>query len=140
MARVKFPDKDNLVSGWLQAGVPNTKKNKDEFHLDIDEHVLCLMLGNGLEHGFVVCSLWDNKNKPPFGDSDNRRTEFEDGTVVQYSRSVNVLLIDCSKSGGAVSIIAPGGVVIQGDVDVQGSINASGSIIDVAGNTNHHGH
>jgi phage baseplate assembly protein V len=146
MARVRFPDKDNLVSAWLPVGIPNSKKNKDEFHLDVGEHVFCIMQGNGLEAGTVICSIWDDKNKPPLGDPDVRRTEFEDGTIVQYNRASHELLIDCSRNSGRVTVIAPGGVSVTGDIrvtgsaDITGSVTAGGSIIDGGGNTNHHSH
>ena len=35
MARIQFPDKDDLVSAWLPVAVSNSKKNRDECHLDI---------------------------------------------------------------------------------------------------------
>jgi len=152
MARVRFPDKDNLVSAWIPVIVSNTKKNKDEVHLDIDEHVFCIMLGNGLEKGWVVGSFWDDKNKPPIGNHDIRHTTYEDGTIIEYDRKLNRLLIDCTKSGGKVEIIAPSGVHVTADVHITGNLNVSGkiqagdniestkSIIDAAGNTNHHSH
>jgi phage baseplate assembly protein V len=146
MARVRFPDKDNLVSAWLPVSAQNSKKNKAERHLDIDEHVYCDMLGNGLEAGVVLCAVFDDKNKPPLGNQDIQRTTFEDGTVVQYDRAARALTVDCSGSGGTVAVIAPGGVSIQGDVSVTGNlsvsgdVSASGSVADAAGNTNHHSH
>jgi phage baseplate assembly protein V len=91
MARIRFPDKDNLVSAWLPVAIANSKQNKDEFHLDIGEHVYCNMLGNGLESGIVLCSLWDDKNKPPLGDQDTRITEFADGTTVFVDRKSHIV-------------------------------------------------
>ena len=116
MARVKFPDKDNLVSAWLQVGIPNSKKNKDEFHLDIDEHVLCLMMGNGLECGFVVCSLWDDKNKPPLGDQDVRRMEFEDGAVMHVDRKNHV--VEIKDSFGSYIRMESGNIYIKAAANI----------------------
>jgi phage baseplate assembly protein V len=124
MARVRFPDKDNLVSAWIPVIVPNTKKNKDEFHLDIDEHVACVMLGNGLEKGFVLGSFWDDKNRPPWGVQDARCTEFEDGTIVEYNRKKHKLLIDCSASNGKIIIRAPRGIHIEADICLHGLLVA----------------
>ena len=86
MARIRFADKDNLVSDWLPVAIPNTKKNKDEFPLDVDEHVFCMFLGNGLETGIVLSSIFDNKNKPLVKDQDIRVTTFEDETQFSYDR------------------------------------------------------
>ena len=77
MARITFPDKDNLVSHWLPVLVWNSKKNKHECHLDIDEHVACLMLGNGLELGIVLGAVWDDKNLPPCQNHDRFCMEFD---------------------------------------------------------------
>lgn len=93
MARVRFPDKDNMISAWLPVAVPNSRKNKDECHLDIDEHVYCNMLGNGLEAGVVLCSIWDDKNTPPVGDQDIRHTTFEDGTTIFQDRKSKIFQI-----------------------------------------------
>jgi phage baseplate assembly protein V len=98
MARIQFPDKDNLVSAWLPVAVPNSKKNKDENHLDVGEHVFCVMLGNGLEAGIVLCSVWDDKNTPPLGDQDVRRTEFPDGTTLSIDRKRHI--VDVTDSYG----------------------------------------
>ena len=95
MARVQFPDKDNLVSSWLPVIVPNSKKNHDEFHLDINEHVFCLMLGNGLEVGAVIGAIYDETNKPPEGDQDIRKITFSDGTEIFYNRKSHKLKINC---------------------------------------------
>jgi phage baseplate assembly protein V len=111
MARIKFPDKDNLVSAWIPVGISNSKKNKDEFHLDIDEHVFCVMLGNGLEHGIVLCSVWDDKNKPPLGDPDVRRTEFADGTTVFVDRETHV--VEIKDSYGSVLRMAEGNIYLM---------------------------
>jgi phage baseplate assembly protein V len=146
MARVRFLDKDNLVSAWLPVGIPNSQRNKDEFHLDVNEHVFCVMQGNGLEAGTVICAIWDDKNKPPLGDPDIRRTEFEDGTIAQYDRKEHRLIIDCSQSAGRIEIIAPSGIAIKsnvsidGNLSVAGNVTAGGNIIDGGGNTNHHSH
>jgi phage baseplate assembly protein V len=91
MARIRFPDKDNLVSAWLPVAVSNSKLNKDEFHLDIGEHVYCNMLGNGLESGLILCSVWDDKNTPPMGDPDARGTEFKDGTTLLVDRKRHIV-------------------------------------------------
>lgn len=114
MARIRFPDKDNMVSAWLPVAVPNSKKNKDECHLDIDEHVYCNMLGNGLEAGVVLCSIWDDRNQPPRGDPDVRQITFDDGTEIFYDRKNHVLTANVIPNG-TVHVSVPNGLV-QHDV------------------------
>ena len=107
MARIQFPDKDNLVSSWLPVTVPNSKKNHDEFHLDIGEHVFCVMLGNGLEAGVVLGAIYDDTNKPPEGDKDVRKTTFSDGTEILYDRKNHKLKVNCV---GDVEVHADGNI------------------------------
>ena len=109
MARVQFPDKEDLVSGWLPVAVANSKKNKDECHLDIGEHVFCSMMGNGLEAGVVLCSVYDDKNQPPESNQDIRKTIFDDGTEILYDRKNSKMKINCK---GDIEIHADGNIKI----------------------------
>ena len=111
MAQIHFPDKDNLVSAWLPVAIPNSLKNKDERHLDVGEHVYCNMMGNGLEAGVVLCAVYDDKNKPPEGNQDIRKTTFDDGTEILYDRKNHKLEIFCV---GNIEIIAKGNIKIMG--------------------------
>ena len=116
MARIKFPDKGDLVSAWLPVAVPNSQKNKDEVHLDIGEHVYCNMMGNGLESGVVLCSIYDDKNKPPLGDKDTRKVTFDDGTEILYDRENHLLKIE---SVGDIEIHAKGHINIFADDNIK---------------------
>ena len=107
MARIQFPDKDNLISAWIPVAVSNSKKNRDEAHLDIGEHVYCNMMGNGLETGVVLCSLYDDTNKPPAGDADIRKTTYDDGTEIIYDRKNHKMQINCV---GDIEIHADGNI------------------------------
>ena len=111
MARIQFPDKGDLVSAWIPVAIPNSQKNRDEFHLDVGEHVYCNMMGNGLEAGVVLCAVYDDKNKPPEGNQDIRKTTFDDGTEILYDRKNHKLEIFCV---GDIEIIAKGNIKIMG--------------------------
>ncbi|GHV50442.1 baseplate protein [Synergistales bacterium] len=167
-ARVVFADKGDMVSYPFQVIVPNSLKNRDEVHLDVGEHVVCVCLGNGIETGFVLGSLYDAKNSPTVADKDKRVTIFEDGTSVEYDRkehkmTVNVkgdVSVDIKGSAvvnveGGARLRANGGIAMTaggegttlsgnfsmaGNLSVSGSINATGSIMDGASNSNHHSH
>ena len=110
MARIIFPDKGNLVSSWLPVLVPNSKENHDELHLDVNEHVFCLMLGNGLEAGAVIGAIYDNKNNPPEGVQNIRKITFQDGTEILYDRKNHELKINCV---GNITIHADGNMKIS---------------------------
>ena len=116
MARIQFPDKGDLVSAWLPVAVQNSKKNRDECHLDVGEHVYCNMMGNGLEARVVLCAVYDDKNKPPAGDADTRKTTFDDGTEILYDRKNKLLKIECE---GDIEIHAKGNITIKADGNIK---------------------
>lgn len=94
MARVNFPDL-GLTSYWLPILTHNTLKNHDETHLDIGEHVACMMSGDGAEMGVILGAFYDDKNTPPVADADVRAVTFGDGVRVLYNRKHHELVIDC---------------------------------------------
>lgn len=121
MARVIFPELDEMVSGWLQVIVPNSKRNHDEHHLDIGEHVVCMMQGSGTESGIVFGSVYDDKNIPPEGNPDIRKITFDDGTVITIDRANHVCRI--SDSFGSVIVMANGDIKLT---------DSTGSIIEMS--------
>lgn len=107
MARIQFPDKNDLVSGWIPVAVRNSLKNHDEHHLDIGEHVFCVMQGNGTESGCVLCAVYDDTNKSQVGNKDTRAITFDDGTRITYDRTAKKLIINCV---GDIEINAQGNI------------------------------
>lgn len=93
-ARVEFSDL-GIVSHWLPVLVTNTKLTKDSIYLDEGEHVVCLMLGTGVEAGFIAGAFYDDKNPPVIQDKDKRTVNFDDETSITYDRASHVLSIDC---------------------------------------------
>ena len=124
MAQIHFPDKDDLVSAWLPVAVQNSLKNHDERHLDVGEHVYCNMMGNGLEAGVVICSIYDDKNKPVVHEGDTRAVTFEDGTKISYDRKNHVLKVECE---GDIEIHAKG----QINITAGGNIKQQAARIDL---------
>lgn len=110
-ARVKFSDRDDLVSLPYQVVLPNTAKNREECHLDIDEHVLCLCLGNGLETGYVLGAVYDAKNPPTVGNQERWVRIFEDGAHMFYDREQHIFQI--KDSFGSFILFKDGKIVIQ---------------------------
>ena len=86
MARVIFPELDNLVSGWLPVISEHTRrdffkdgkehvcichhsggaivKHHDELYLETGEHVACIMSGSGTESGVILGCIYDEGNRP----------------------------------------------------------------------------
>ena len=138
MARIIFPDKDNLVSDWLPVLVHNSNFNKDENPLAINEHVLCIMSGNGIESGAVLGSIYDNDNAPLCGNSFIRIINFGDGTKLQYDTDSHELLIDCKgevKIESAEKIVLNASKKIELTVSVDLTLSGNGTSITFGANS-----
>ncbi len=98
-ARVRVPDLDDLISYDLQVLQQNTRENKDVWMPDLQEEVVCLFMGNGLECGFILGSLYNAVDKPPVASQDKRHTTFADGTVLEYDRKTHKLTADVKGDG-----------------------------------------
>ena len=115
MARVNFPDV-GLISYWMPVLVHNSLKNHDETHLDIGEHVACMISGQGAEMGIVLGAFYDDKNPPQVKDSDTRAVTFDDGSKITYDRKGHSLVIE---SVGDISITASGHMSLKaGRIDL----------------------
>ncbi len=126
-ARVKIPDLDDLISHDLQVLQRKTRKDKDYWNPDLEEEVLCLFLGNGLERGFVLGALYNKEDKPPANSQDKRCIVFEDGTRLEYDRKEHKLTADVK--GDAV-ISTTGDITAycnNFEVSAMGSVNISGN-------------
>ena len=134
MARVNFPDL-GITSYWLPVLVSNTLKNHDEVHLDIGEHVACMMNG---EAGVILGAFYDDKNKPVVQDADIRAVTFDDGVRVMYDREAHSLLIDSPElisvdgerinlNAGTMGLTAEG-IAVSGETTLSGNITLSGDI------------
>ncbi|HCM1915261.1 TPA: phage baseplate assembly protein V [Salmonella enterica subsp. salamae serovar 28:r:e,n,z15] len=114
-ARVRLPDHDNLRTWWLDVMQNNTYKNKDYCLPDVGEQVKVLMTPDGVE-GVILGAVYSGKDTPTVSDPDKRRTDFADGTFVEYDRKTNAMAI-----GGSIktlTIITHGDITLQTDTQV----------------------
>ncbi|MGF3693622.1 phage baseplate assembly protein V [Salmonella enterica] len=109
-ARVRLPDHDNLRTWWLDVMQNNTYKNKDYCIPDIGEQVKVLMTPDGVE-GVILGAVYSGKDKPVISDPDKRRTDFADGTFVEYDRKNNAMAI-----GGAIKTLT---ITTHSDITLQ---------------------
>lgn len=120
LVRVLFEDKQDTESFWLPIIVMNTLQNKDYWMPDKGELVVCLFLPSGNAQGFILGSIYQDKDKPPISTDDRRNvryTEFDDSTFIEYNRVTHTLTIDTQ---GSINIVATGNVNITGDVRAGG--------------------
>ncbi|EDW6064258.1 phage baseplate assembly protein V [Salmonella enterica subsp. enterica serovar Oslo] len=109
-ARVRLPDHDNLRTWWLDVMQNNTYKNKDYCMPDVGEQVKVLMTPDGVE-GVILGAVYSGKDTPVISDSDRRRTDFSDGTFVEYDRKNNAMAI-----GGAIKTLT---ITTHSDITLQ---------------------
>lgn len=90
--RVEFRDTVTapLVSGWLPVLAPRASADMAFDLPDVGDQVLCLFLGNGLEDGFVLGSMY-GAQKPPVSSGDKFHRTFSDGTTLEYDRKAHKL-------------------------------------------------
>ncbi|EJI5073151.1 phage baseplate assembly protein V [Salmonella enterica] len=109
-ARVRLPDHDNLRTWWLDVMQNNTYKNKDYCLPDVGEQVKVLMTPDGVE-GVILGAVYSGKDMPVISDPDKRRTDFADGTFVEYDRKNNAMAI-----GGAIKTLT---ITTHSDITLQ---------------------
>ncbi|MBQ7154854.1 MAG: phage baseplate assembly protein V [Synergistaceae bacterium] len=115
-ARVLFPDIPGKISDWLPLLTPNSHADKSEHYVDVDEHVVCLMSGQGDEFGVILGSFYDGKNEPPFQTGNAHTLTYADGTMIQYDRASSTLSVHCVKD---ITIETDNGVKVKAGNDVE---------------------
>ena len=93
--RVQLLDNDGVITYWLPVVVNKSKDDKFYWLPDVDEEVLVAFLDNGIEQGFVLGAVYNEKDKTPIQDKDKYHIRFKDGTVIEYSRKEHKLKINC---------------------------------------------
>lgn len=130
-------DEDEIESDWIPRLLLNTKNTKDEAPLDIGEHVVCMM-DERCENGVILGAINSDKDVPVKGDQKIRRTEFPDGSYVEFDGNTGEYEVNMT---GDVKITGAKKLIIQcptddvqitcqnlkvtGNVDVTGKIDAS---------------
>lgn len=112
-ARVIFEDRDQMVSKKLPLVFTRAFGVEIYAMPKIDEEVVCIFLGNGLEEGFILGGYYNKKHVPPRKDERIKIIRFENGDYIQYKEGV---------------------FTIKGDVRIKGRLQVEQ---DVKGNTFH---
>lgn len=122
--RVEFRDTvtSKLVSGWLPVLVPRASGDMAYDLPDENDQVLCLFLGNGLEDGFVVGSMY-GANFPPVSSGDKWHRTFSDGTELEYDRKAHKLT---ARVKGDVEAEVSGNLSVK--LEGTGSVDANGAL------------
>lgn len=143
--RVRFPDRDDVVSWWLPVIIPKSQGDKVYWLPDVGEQVVVLMDEHD-EYGAVVGAIFSEIDAPPSGMTEDKfHVTFRDGTAVEYDRAAHALtavggsgatILLQDGAGSNVELTADGNVHINGNLFVHGAVWATGDVIaSTSGNT-----
>lgn len=86
--RVRFEDKDDVESYWLQVLNRGSLDDKDYWNPDLDEQVVCLLPYQGGADGYILGSCFNEQDGPLEDKSKEnvRYLAFKDGSCILYDR------------------------------------------------------
>lgn len=128
-ARVKLLNLDDIETDFLPILAPVAIGNKTYNLPKVGSLVLAVFSKNANE-GFIIGSIYNNKDSVPVKNKDVFMQEFEDGGFIKYDNSTGNLDIKTSKN---INLNANTKIKITGDLEVTGSISTSANL-DVKGN------
>lgn len=115
--KVLFLDKDDIVSD----DIPMLHF---EYHMpEVEDQVLCLFFGNGLERGVCLGRFYSDVSLPPANDKDLYKKQVDDDMHIQYHKKTKILKlkvenVEIEVNKGKVSIKAQ--EVLIGDGAIEG--------------------
>ena len=99
-ARVVFEDKQaggqSLVSAEMPVLSRGSAGNRDYWLPDVGDQVVCLILPNGKNQGFILGTFFSEAQPPNSTNGDIRRIDFGDGSFVEFNRATGGLTIQCT--------------------------------------------
>jgi phage baseplate assembly protein V len=105
--RVKFPDRNQMVSWWLPVVMAKTQNDKFYDLPDIGEQVVCLMDEHD-EDGAVLGAIYSQVDTTPVQSADKWHVTMKDGSTFEYDRSSQTLTVSVARSG-TINITVNGG-------------------------------
>lgn len=119
--KVTFNDDDDFVTDFMPVLVRKSKTDKESWPLEINEHVVCLML-HDCDEGIVLGAIPSDEDAPDSGEADGKfRKKFSDGTVIEYDKVAHSLTVDVK---GRAKVKTSGSVL----VDAGSSLDAKAAI------------
>ncbi|MGH7863504.1 MAG: phage baseplate assembly protein V [Candidatus Binataceae bacterium] len=148
--RVRFPERDQMVSWWLPVVVPKTQDDKWLWLPDEGEQVVCLMDEHD-EAGVVLGAIYSAADAAPVLSTEKFHVAFKDGTKAEYDRESHVMRVNYSDEaavkydagahqfevtlpeGGTASLDAPGGIELKSSGQIELSDDSAGVVLKSGG-------
>jgi len=130
--RVRFPDRNQLVSWWLPIVVPKTQNDKFYVLPDLGEQVVCALDAHD-EDGAVLGCIYSSADPTPQSmTADKWHVTMKDGAIFEYDRSSHTLAvtvpsngtINITVNGGSLNLSAPNGNITFKTNEHTDSVNA----------------
>lgn len=122
--KVTFAE-DDFPTDFLPVLVSKSKTDKQSWPLEVNEHVVCLMLDD-CDDGVVLGAIPSEVDSPDPGEAAGKfRIRFSDNTVLEYDKNGHKLTVDVK---GDVDVIATGDVT----VDAGGAAKVSAMSVEVS--------
>lgn len=116
--RVVFRDQQGIVTNWL----PIITQSGAYWMPKVNDPVVCIFLGNGIESGFCVGSYYPNA--APAGDAGKVGTWYPDGSYIEYSGGQYTINMKSK-----VIITGAAGVEILGETTINGDVRITGDLV-----------
>lgn len=138
-ARVMWPDRQNLISGWLPVGQQSAGGRRSVRNFRVGQEVIVEHLGNSIEHGVITWGLYTPSNPGPDGITEAQvADQFDDGSywlvdpatgsvLSEFHGPVTLKTGDLSCTSANVTIIA-GTILLRGPVRIEGDLEIIGDI------------
>lgn len=122
--RVQFPERDGVVSWWLDVLQDRTKGDRSYWLPDPGEYVGCMMDEHD-EAGAVLGSIFSTEDPPPVADANKRHRVHKDGAAFEYDRAAHIWSVSIPAGGklrfsvgqSVLEITDAGWTVVTPDVD-----------------------
>lgn len=144
-ARVRVKSGE-ILTAWLPWLTHRAGQDRTWWAPEPGEQVLLLAPNGDMARGFVLPSLYQDASPPPGDRKTLHRTEYADGTSVEYDREAGHLTVDCVgdvtikgartlrvEFGGPVEVIAPTVTVDSPQSTFTGAVTIEGLLTYLAG-------
>ncbi|MBH9537905.1 phage baseplate assembly protein V [Novosphingopyxis sp. YJ-S2-01] len=105
----------------------------------IGEQVVIVCPDGDWSAAFLLSALFSAQRPAPDA-RDQTLLQFDDGAVFAYDHEAHRCTVDLSTAGGAVALVAPGGVSISADVTIVGTVTVTEDVIASDISLVHHMH
>ena len=115
----------NIKTAWLKWFTDRASNDRNWWAPEIGEQVMVLSPSGEMTQGAVLPAIYQDAHPAPAHRETVHRTEYADGVVIEYDRSLSVLHV---WSPNQIALRAYGQITLVGDVVVDGNLQVTGFV------------